>query len=575
MTILRGFCVFVVFLFPVAVLAQVDDEKLRERQRRQSLLIEQVTAELPSFRLAANRAYVYAKTGSIIHKADPKLAADLFRKAIAELIDAQMAAEADRRAVPNNELLTGQSTRPQLLNTIAAVDAEFALDSFYRTRPAAIEKAISAQPAAPSKISSGHNNSIYLAQSELSLEQSLMRRAAEQRPERAAELLKHSIKRGLSYETLETLKRLHNIDPETADALAAEVVDKLLRRSLTVGSQPDQQAIQISMTILSDFVRERQPDEKVLKLNDHQMRSLSDKLIAFHLDTAPRFSNYYFQSIIPIAEKLSPGSIKRLKDLERTNPNRSYANNSEVNELLQQNPTAEVLLSEAKRLPIQDRHQIYLTAANKMSETGNYSGALTMLNENFADDTLENAVSSLNWYYTHHLINQERYSDAERLIDEFPESNRFSALINLAQAAYGKDNAANRAYALSLLNKLRSQIDVRPNNANELNQLSQLITAYGAIEPAEAFQMFEPLVPLFNELSEASVVLYGFQNANNIQQGEMVIANGINISFHLDVNMFRKFAEDDLERTLGMIDALSRREMRVYLKLHIAENLAK
>lgn len=574
MAILRGFCVLVVFLVPVILFAQSDDEKLREKQRRQGLLIDQVIADIPNFKLGANRSFIYAKLGTFVHKSDPKLADDLFRKAINELLNAQMAAEADRKAAPNNELLTGQSTRPQILNTIAAANAEFALDSLYRTRPAAIERALSAQPS-PSKITNpyGHNN-FYLAQNELNLEQSLMRRAAEQSPERAAAFLKESLKRGLSHETLDTLKRLCNVDSEAAEESAAGVADKLLRKNFIVSNQPDHQAIQLSTAMLTEFTRERQPNEKVLKLNEIQMRSLSDKLISFHLETAPRFSNYYFQSIIPIAEKLSPGAVKQLKYLERTNPNRGWGNNSDVNKLMQQSPTAEVLIAEAKKFPLNDRNQIYLTAANKMSENGDYSGALALLNDNFADDALENAVNSLNWYYAHHLMNQSKYSEAERLIDEFPESNRHSALIQLAQTVYGKDNVANKDYALSLLNKLRSQLPDKPNNANELTQLSQLISAYGSIEPTEAIRMFEPLIPLLNELSEASVILNGFQGAYNIQQGEMVIANGVNFNFHLDTNVFRLLATGDFERAIGLVDGFSRREMRVYLKLYIAESLS-
>lgn len=575
MAILRRFCVLVVFLVPVLAPAQSEDEKLREKQLRQARVTQQVIADIPNFKLGGNRAYIYAKAGSLIWKTDQKLAGDLFRRAVTELINAQSVAEGARKSTPNNELLTGQGPRHQILNAIAIYDAEFALDSLYRTRPAAVERAISSRAYAQNKSGSSYGyNNFHLAQNELNLEQQFLRRAAEQNPNRAAGLLKESLKKGLSNETIEALKKLHSIDPGVAKELADEVVAKLVGKNFIAGNQPDHNLIQLSTMILSDFIRERQPNEKALKFDDLSIKSLADKLIAFHLETAPRYGNYYFQSIIPIAEKLAPGTVKRLKSLERSNPHRGWGNDPDVQKLMQENPTADKLIAEAKRFPVENRSQIYQTAANKMSDAGDYAGALALLNDNFSDEALENAVNSLNWYYAHHLMNQQKFSEAERLIDEFPDNNRIVALIQLANTVFNKNNIENKAYALSLLGKARSQLSDTLGNSNELTQYSQLITAYGGIEPTEAFRMSEPLMPQLNELCEASIIVQAFQGAQNIQQGEMLIVNGAHFGFYLDVNVFQKLAEIDFERTINLIETFSRREMRVYLKLVLAESIA-
>ncbi len=56
-----------------------------------------------------------------------------------------------------------------------------------------------------------------------------MRLAADQSPERAVKLLKESLKKGLTNETLGLLKKLHTKDAEAADKIASEVVGKLIQ----------------------------------------------------------------------------------------------------------------------------------------------------------------------------------------------------------------------------------------------------------------------------------------------------------------------------------------------------------
>jgi hypothetical protein len=517
-----------------------------------------------------------SKIGVRLWETDQKRAGNLFRDAVNELIGAQAAAEAARKPGYQNDLLTGQNTRPQILQTIAARDAEFALQSFYKTRPAAIEAAISNSRAKDSKIRNSGND-FNLAQAETQLEQMLIRMAADQSPERAIALLKSALKKGVSGETLALLQKLFEKDPVAANELAADVVGQLARKSYMLASnQPDYQSIQLTTSILNEHVRERQATDKALRFETSQMRSLAEKLIDFYVERGSQSGYWLGPQLIPIAEKLAPASVEKLKQVNKNMPQhgfRGMSQDPETAKLLNGEASVEEMLAGAAKLPVESRGQVYQTAANKLSGAGDFSGARSLLNEYFSGDALENAENNLNWTYSQHLVNAGRFAEAEALIDQFPEVNRISAFLSMANSVFSSDQVKNKSYAVALLEKARGQLPPKPETSNEMSQMMQIISAYSRIDPAEAFRTFEGLIPQINELTEASVVVYGFQGNYNVRQGEMLISQGNSLGIYIDSSIFRSLAQLDFERTLAMIAGFSRREMRVSMKQQLLESL--
>lgn len=572
-----AFCSFL-FLLPAFVFAQDSAEDAKIKQQRQTILIEQILADAPNLKLGENRALVYARAANILWKTDEKRARALFQNAVGEMINAQTFAEADKKNAPfQHELLTGQSTRPQILNQIARRDAELALEYLFKTRPAAVVKALSTPRAAGAKISGSSSNYAYLAQNETNLEQSFIRLAADQNPERAAKLLNESLKKGLSNETFNLLKKLHEKDPESADRIASEIVGKLAQNGFDNENQTGYQNTNVAVTFLNEFIREKPPTEKALKFDDAQMRNLAGKLFAFHSrqnNGSGYYSNY---SILPIAEKLAPAVALKMIETQKTYVRRGMhlEYDPEVGKLLNgEGATAEKLLSAAGKFPETSRRQIYQSAAAKFAEQGDFNRATEVLTENFSDDALEEAMRGLNWQYAYSLINAGKFSEAERMIDEFPENTRVGALINLANAVYRKNPAENKPHAAAILGKARALISEKPEDSTEMSELMQVIGANTLIEPLEAFRLLESLVPQVNELSEAAAVYNGFQRGSNIRQGEFLLINGNPTGFYLNDNSaWGKLAASDFDRVTDLIDAFSRRESRVALKLQLAESI--
>ena len=564
------------FIFPAYTFSQID-EAAKEKQRRKTMVIERILSDVPNLKLNENRALVYAKVGNLIWQSDAKRARALFQNAVGELLNAQTLAEADRKNIGyQNDLLTGQTTRPQILNAVASRDAELALEYLYKTRPAKISQVMSASSDKKSKISNQYSNYGYLIQNEINLEQSFMRLAADQNPERAIKLLKESLKKGLSNETLNQLKKLCEKDAASADQLATEIVGKIIQSGFDAENQANYHNANIATSFLTEFIREKSPTEKFIKFENSQMQNLADRLIAYFLQQNARYGNYSAYSILPIAEKLAPTSVAKIKQAGKNNSRRGldFYDDPEINKLLNNaDTTTEELLSKAGNFPVESRRQIYQTAANKLVQNGDLSRAAEILNDNFSDDALEDALRNLNWQYSYHLISAGKFEQAELVIDEMPENTRLNLLVNLANAIYQKNPADNKSYAAAILGKARALISEQPEDNGEMSGLMQIISTYSAIEPVEAFRLYESLISQINELSDAAIKINGFNRNSNVKQGEFVISSGNPLNFlGADFSVLGKLAANDFERTLNLINGFTRRETVISLQLQLLES---
>jgi hypothetical protein len=575
----RLLSVLMMILFSAGIFAQNEEDeaaKAKETLRRKSILIESLISDTRELKLGENRAIMFAKIGGFLWDIDQKRARGLYQNAVGELVAAQSAAEAARKPGQQSELLTGQSTRPHVLQAIAVRDAEFALQSFYKTRPSLIERAITNVGVSDSKIRNHAGASRGYAQGELQLEQMLIRMAADQNPEKTVELLKSALKNGVTGETLGLLKKLFEKDPAAAAGLASDIAGQLLRMPLIVSDQPDYNLLHLITVVLSEHVQEQPAGQKSFRFDASQMGSLAEKLIAFHIEKSGQFNYGSGPQIIKIAEKFAPSSVEKLKQMEKAAPHIGWGRhiqNPELSRLLNSETPVEQMLAGAGKLPVNSRMQVYQSAANRLGSAGDISRARNVLSEYLSDEALENAEASLNYSYIQHLKNSGRFTEAEAIIDELPDANRGSELISLAMTAYGRDEVKNKSYAASLIDKARTQLPSKPETSNEMSQLIQIISSYSRMEPSEAFRMFEGLVQPINEIAEAAIIVNGFQGGHSVRQGEMVVSQGSPIGIYFDSNIFRHLAQIDFDETLSIIGGISRREMRLSMKQQMLEGL--
>ncbi len=560
-----------VLLLPVMSAAQTPSPQTQARKAQSERLVREIVVEAPNLGLAENRTFVYAKLAQIVCRTDPKSSRDFLQISSEELVKVILSASSRQRGA-NAERQAGQDLqlRQVVVLTAAQCNAEFALQMLYRSRPPAVEKALNKPPEY--KETNGTLTTVVhpRVQAERTLEQTLLRLVAEQDPTRLMDSLLASIKGPLSPATLGFLRRINDKDAEKGTSLATETVDRLMRDSFETGGKPVPQLVSLATAILFDFSRPKTPNP--IDFDEAQMRSLLAKLVSHH--AAVKSNPQSFRTLITIAEKISPVAASQLKALEESARERSRTTSTdpEVRRLLSNKTPTAAAVSEAQKLHPASRRDIANATARDLVGQGSYEQALGVLHTLVEDeDQLQSSIDSLNWYYAHQLMNQAKYLEAERLIDTFPDGNRQSALIALGQSIYRKDRANNKDQALAALNKARMQLTQKPDTNVEYTALTELMRTYLLIDATEAFRVIEPVIPKLNELWNSAVVMAAFQGAPNIRQGEFIIANGPPPGFRFDWGIFRQFAAADLEKTAVAIDTIQNREMRLFLKLQIAE----
>jgi len=565
-----------ILLFPALSFAQDQkaDDAAKERLRKLTAIVEQASADTRNLRLPENRAFFYCRIGNLEWPKDEERARALFQNAAAELITAQNFAESKRNANRNNELLTGGNTRQQILNIIAARSAELALELMVSTRPAAVQKALLSETQESTKIGNYSRGNNYIAQNEKQLEQNFYRMAAEQNPERAIAILKESLSKGLSNDTFYQLVRLAEKDGKAATEMSGVIIDKLLRSGFISDGQPLYVNIQLTNSILSHAMAKQSDSDAKLRFPDSQVRDLAARVISAYLSDQ-QIAPYMGGSIVAIAEKFSPGSVEQIRKRANvaSNQNPPSSLDAAFQKLLEADTPPEQMLAAASKFSLDRRRQIYQSASNKFSGRGDTQSAREVLAENFDDETRDQMLTNFDVQSTYNLISLGKFSEAEQVIDGLTEDQRVSALVNLANAVFGKDQKENRNYALALLAKASQLTNERPENSSEMNMLMQVISGYSGIEPDSAFRIVEALIPKINELTEAAAVINGFQGNSNVRDGEFIMTQGDPFNnYGANSSMVDTLARSDFDRTMKLIDGFSRQEVRVSLKLQVAAN---
>jgi hypothetical protein len=568
---------WLVLTFCSCAFAQGSQQDEAEFEKAKALklakLIAAIEEDASQLRLPENRAFINSKIAAILWSTDEERARSLFRTAVTDLIAAQNAAEASKNRGIYYDLLQSQSLRPQIINAIANHDPQLALDSLRRSRPSAVERAL-AEPAPDAKIGTSGNNS-HLAQQEINLEQRLIRLASERNPERAVAMLRDSVKKKLSSETLATLQRLYQLDPTAANELARDVVARIASSDFFKNNNLNYGVLNLSNSIISEFLRERGPDEKALRFEESGVRRLAEKVIGTYLEHAVKIGWIPVDQLEPAVKRFSPASFEPLKKAAASTGYRSHMvghYDPEYKKLMDSNPTADVLVASAKRFEPALRQIIYQNAATKYGESGQFEAARVLLNDTLEDELLEGTLNNLNSQYANHLVQKGRYDEAEAAMMDLNEDSRVNGLINLSMAIINSSEA-DRPRAARLLNRARASLPARPGNSSEMSRILLVIGAMAIADPAEAASMIEPLMEQLNQLTEAFAVVLPFQNSNGARDGEFILVNGPQIGVQIDQNIFRSIAMKEPERAEGLVNGFSRRELRLITKLGLLEAL--
>ncbi len=555
--------VLFLFLLSLNTFAQKKDDVAKEKLQKESRLLEQILADAKNLRLPENRALVFARIGSAYWKIDEKQARKLFQDAIRDLENAQTEAANEKGNKQYFQtLIYGQSPRIDIINLIAVCDSELALEYFAKTRPPQIALTLA-----------NFTDDVYstfqqFARNEITTEQRLIGLAAEQNPQLAIKRVRDSLKKGVTYETLNLLKKIYVKDPETADNLVEAIAQKFLDADFP----KNYQTLETIGYFINDLGRQREPNEKSLKISDTLLRNLVTKMTDYWLGLKNN-QFYGYGNSTAVVERLFPERAAKLNQkLEKVNNQNQNSETLEYNKLISGNTSPEELVAQAEKFQSAYKNEIYRVAADKFAQNGNISQAEKIIQSNISDEQAENYLSQFYSNLSYQLANQGKFDEANGYINQISDENqRGNALINLANVIFQKNPKENKKQAEQVLDQANALIPNPPETQNEINAAITLATAYTPINEKESFRLIESMMPMLNELSQANFVLMKFKSYGGFRQDEMQLTASNNLGIYNLENVLRILKEKDFDRVLQFTNGFTHPEMRLIFQLQLID----
>lgn len=569
------FCLTALF-FILPVFAQKEDEAARQREARSVTLLTQIADDARGLKLPENRAFVAARTGAALCKGDEKESRKLFDRAVAELRTAGAEGEAQTRNKNYyTGLIYGQEPRWSILMMIANCDASFALDAMARTRTASLEKALAARSGsspANEKFKSelsGYGSGQYAA-NEIQNEQQLIGMAADQDPTRAIALVRDSLKRGVSYQTLSLLQKILMKDAEAANKLTEEAVGKLLGTAIT---PENTQVLDTMGYFFRELVREAGPKELKLTVPDELIRQIVDKMTAAWLDENAT-GLYGYSGATAAMEKYAPDRMARVKEkFDKINKQNQGQHGEEYSRLLGSDLPVEEMVSRAEKLPRYMRNEVYRRAAQKLADGGALAQAEKLIEDNMDESEAENYLGQIGTNNAYRVIGAGKFEEANDAIAHIPNPDqRINLLIHLANSIYNKDPKANDKWAASVLGQALALVPDEPETYEEITSYFNIAAAEAQIDTEASFRMVEAVIPMLNELSQANATIAKLRNNGNFRQGEFQITNG---QYALGVygldNVLSILKEKDFGRVVQVTNGFTRADTRLAFQLQLID----
>lgn len=572
--------------------SQTEKEKAqKEREKKAVELIEEIAAEISFLKLSDNRALVLASVADLLWKRDEKRARQLFRQAADEVV-ASNNLPADSSNLPMIiNFSRNSSPRREILMTVAARDAELALELLYLTRPANVAAALAAysqtqtaKPGAPTPAASmEQTQNRFLAESELRLEQSFSTQAAANDPKLAAKLLRENIaKNGVTSSAFGVLQKINEKDNELAVKLLEEIAGKLSSETLDTNSDKGNLIVSFLRSFYTNPPKTsaKPNDTKPLKLEDKTAKDLANKLADFFMKAETgRSMNVYFQfrTAMQILEKIIPERMPLLKQkqevLKKNLPQEMAANADLFSD---DSNSPEKMVTNANRMPEQSRGFMYRNAVNQAVSNGNTDAVRAALNQAPSGKHRDDALAYLDSKIAESKIKDGKTDEARKIIDSLASTKeKVDRLVQMAISFHQKETKEDKETAAKLLTEARALIDYSPQDEDAIGDFLRIASGYAYVEPDTAFSMLDAFADQTNELINAAAVVAKFDKNNpNFKNGELIFTRGLP-RIGTSVLRYGKeaqiLANVDIDRLEAIAEKFQRADARILLKLYITQ----
>lgn len=564
-----------------AQLTDTDKAKKEKEQREQLrkkafVLVDEVASGALSLKLPENRTFILSAAAELMWEQDPTRARGMFWDALNSLnlllpTPSNSGSAANDKQQSQEAYFAVLGIKQELIRRVARRDPQLALDMLQNSHQLFADSA------------SGGNARVALAE-EQRLEQQIATEATARDPQKAFQLARDSLARGLSFELLELLYRLNQADAELASKFAGEIIDKLQSRNIATdafGGRLAVSMLSMSREIPEVTVEQHSiPPLRNLKLSDDQRRELVEMLTNAALTPSANANLLYpLKEIMPEIREFAP---ERVAEVQRKLDGFTQTLSSSQRvwgdlDSLMTNGTPEDILKLANHAGsdqrVLDQQAVVLAVMRKRADSFR-----DFVNSEISDgDRRKFLIDTLDDEQINSEVNQGDAEGLQSLLSKLRrKEERARAMCEIALLW---EKAGKHDEALKLLNDAQYLVKTDFESETQTNALLSLIAAYAVIEPSKAFQIVERSIDHANDDISKALLLDKLLRSGVVSKGEIRIQRfGL---LPLDFMVFRygkgvaALAQVDFERTRAAADRFERTELRLLARLLLAQSVIK
>lgn len=558
----------------LTICAQQNVEK--EAEQRQELenktfaLLNEIAAAAWGLKLPENRVFIIASAADLLWSQDEKRARSLYWDALNSInsIPAVTAptgetpSKAEREKILQSYLLIFQ-LRQKLLRQISHKDSQLALDMLRAT------KQVPPRNVGPEFSFSGDRE----------IEQEIAGAVAAHDPAQALQLARQSLAKGLSFELLNLLHKLNQIDTEKAAQFAGEIITKLQ----TTNVATDFRASRIAMQLLRQS-RNRSTSlsssrsAKVLNLSDDQKRQLveiltnaalsasaNSNLLAEISDMMPEIDQFAPDRRAPIERKISAFNETLPRGLRDQNAQNALIRNGMPEEIVRY----------ATSMDDRTRQLLYQQASIIAVARGRTDAFRDFIGKEVNEGDRRKILDFLDVEEISTAAGRKQLDDLRKLLPKIgrkEERARAMAELALMLKEKGEDEEA-----ASLLDEAATLIKTDLRDEKQTNALLALLSAYAIIDPAKAFTLAERTVDRANSQISLLMLVDKVVKSGAVKKSEIILDQGGIMPIEVLVFQYGKgvaaLAKADFNRTRALADRFDRNELRLLARLFIVKGL--
>jgi hypothetical protein len=544
----------------------------KELEKQALALLDDVIDGLASLKLPENRIRLQATAAELLWPRDKARARELFNAAMNDLAGVMSSIRSDDPQYYNRINIPAQ-LRQQLLQSIAQRDPKLALDFLRATH----------QPPPPQQIGANYHQ----PDPDLALEVSLAEQVAAADPQQALRLAEESLSKGLSYNLTGVLNQLQQKNPDAANRLAGEIVQRLRPADLMDNYGSANVAVYLLQTTrppdpapnLQQIVNLANPRQ--LHLDEQARRDLVNMMTRVLLNATAaqqRSGNLYglvsaLQQTLPEVDRYAPDQAatlrRRLNEVEQQmNPQAALWRQYQP---LMQDGTADALFDAAATAPPEIRGQLYQSAIGHALNDGSLEHARELVNARIKDkDERAEVLRQLDQRALWQAAEQGDVEQTLHLLEHVRTTGeRINFMLNLARmlSSKGQTQAAQH-----VVDEAANLLEGRAQNAEQFNLQLEIAQAYVPLAPARAFELVEARIDQLNELIAAAAVVDGF-GQDQFEQDELRLHSGYMMGSLVErcSATLAILARTDFERAHADADRFQRVEARLQAHLAVAQ----